>query len=119
MTRASLALCVVLGSAPSCPDLYSAATHGFDVPTLKLSGAKAAADPGGVAITVDLTAHNPNPYPISVSGMDYHLSLQGAPVLDGALAAFDVPGQGDGTPEIEGVIGRTLPAFATLVPAQT
>lgn len=119
MIRASLALCVLLASAPSCPDLYSVATHGFDVPTVKVSGTSAVPDPGGVAVAVDFTAHNPNAFPISVSGVDYQVALQGSPVLDGTQAAFDVPGQGDATPRLEGVISRNLPAYRSLVVGQT
>ena len=119
MIRASPALCLLFASAPSCPDLYSVATHGFAVPTLKISGTNAAPDSGGIAIAIAFTAHNPNPYPISVSSMDYVVSLQGSPVLDGTQGAFDVPGQGDATPKIGGVISLTLAAFAALVPGQT
>ena len=119
MIRASLVFCVVLASAPSCPDLYSAATHGFDVPTVQVSGTSAFPDPSGVAVTVDFTAHNPNAFPLSVSGIDYRVALQGSPVLDGAQAAFDVPGQGDATPQLKGVISRTSPAYRSLVVGQT
>lgn len=119
MIRASLACCVVLASAPSCPDLYSAATHGFDVPTVQVAGTTALPDPGGVAVTVDFAAHNPNAFPISVSGIDYHVALQGSPVLDGAQTAFDVPGRGDATPQLKGVISRSLPAYRSLVAGQT
>jgi hypothetical protein len=119
MLRAPLALSVLLASAPSCPDLYSAAAHGFDVPTLQVSGTDAVPDPAGVAVTVDFTAHNPNAYPISVSGVDYLVSLQGSPVLDGGQAGFEVEGQGDATPQLKGVISRTLPAYRSLVPGET
>jgi late embryogenesis abundant protein len=119
MIRAPAVLCVVLASAPSCPDLYTVATHGFDVPTVQLSGTNAFPDPGGVAVTVELTAHNPNAFPISVSGVDYQVTLQGSPVLAGAHAAFDVPAQGNATPQLEGVISRTLPAYRSLVVGQT
>ncbi|MGE5049457.1 MAG: LEA type 2 family protein [Deltaproteobacteria bacterium] len=119
MIRASLLLSVVLASAPSCPDLYSAGTHGFDVPTVQVSGTNALPDPGGVAVTVDFTAHNPNAFPISVSGIDYQVALQGSPVLDGAQTAFDVPARGDATPQLKGVISRTLPAYRSLVAGQT
>jgi LEA14-like dessication related protein len=119
MIRASLALCALLASAPSCPDLYSVATHGFDVPTVQVSGTSALPDPGGVAVTVDFTAHNPNAFPLSVSGIDYRVALQGSPVLDGAQGALEVPGQGDATPQLKGVISRTLPAYRSLVAGQT
>src|SRR3954454_14051123 len=119
MIRAPLALCALLASAPSCPDLYSVATHGFDVPTVQVSRTSALPDPGGVAVAVDFTAHNPNSFPISISGVDYQVALQGSPVLDGAQTAFDVPGQGEATPQLKGVISRTLPAYRSLVAGQT
>jgi hypothetical protein len=118
MIRAS-ALCVLLASAPSCPDLYSIATHGFDVPTVTASSASAFPDPGGIAVTVDFTAHNPNAFPISLSGVDYQISLQGAPVFDGTQGAFEVPAQGDGKQDLKGVISRALPVYGTLIPNQT
>ncbi len=119
MLRAPVALSVLLASAPSCPDLYSAAEHGFDVPSLQISRTDAVPDPAGVAVTVEFTAHNPNPYPISVSGVDYEVSFQGLPVLDGGQGGFDVEGGGDATPQLKGVISRTLPAYRSLVPGQT
>ncbi|HET7789007.1 MAG TPA: LEA type 2 family protein [Myxococcales bacterium] len=118
MIRAS-ALCVLLASAPSCPDLYSIGTHGFEVPTVTASSASAVPDPGGISVTVDFTAHNPNAFPISLSGVDYRISLQGSPVFEGTQGAFEVPGQGDGKQELKGVISRTLPVYRTLIPNQT
>jgi late embryogenesis abundant protein len=119
MLRAPVAFLVLLASPPSCPDLYSVAEHGFDLPTLQVSRTGAVPDPGGVALTVDFTAHNPNAFPLFVSGVDYQVSLQGSPALDGGQGPFEVPGQGEATPRLEGVISRTSPAFGSLIAGET
>ena len=74
MVRASLAVCVLLAAAPSCPDLYSLATHGFTPPTVDMTTATAAPDAAGLRVNVALTALNPNPYPISLAGVDYEVA---------------------------------------------
>jgi len=80
MLRVSLAVCVLLASVPSCPDLYSLATHGFTVPTVDGATATAAVDPAGLRVTVAFTATNPNPFPITLSAVDYTVSMQGTTV---------------------------------------
>lgn len=112
--RASLAACALLASAPSCPDLYSLATHGFSVPTLDASTATAAVDPAGLRVRVQLIAHNPNPYPIALTGVDYQVSLQGQPVFSGTQADPAVPEHGQKTLGLEGVIDLRSAAYRSL-----
>ena len=83
MVRTSLAVCLLLASAPSCPDLYSLATHGFSVPTVSAANATAALDTAGLRVTVQFTAANPNPFPIALTSVDYQVALQGQPVFAG------------------------------------
>ncbi|HZX93858.1 MAG TPA: LEA type 2 family protein [Myxococcales bacterium] len=119
MIRSSLAVCALLASAPSCPDLYSIATHGFTVPTLDASSASAAPDPSGVAVTVQFTASNGNGFPLSLAGVDYRLRLQGVQVFDGAQTGFEVPDHGSTTQQLKGVVSPTSPVYQTLIPGQT
>src|SRR6185295_20398380 len=90
MVRSSLAVCVLM-AAPSCPDLYSLAIHGFEVPALAAPTGTATSDPGGVRVDIRLTADNPNPFPISLSGVDYQVLLQGQPVFAGSAADPELP----------------------------
>jgi hypothetical protein len=78
MMRAAVVSAVLLASAPSCPDLYSLATHGFSLPTVATTGANAVADPPGVRVTVGLSATNPNPFAITLTSVDFALSLAGS-----------------------------------------
>jgi late embryogenesis abundant protein len=119
MVRASLAVCVLLGAAPSCPDLYSLATHGFSVPTVDAATATAALDPAGVRITVQFTARNSNPFPISLSSVDYQVSLQGQPAFAGTQSDPQVPEHGSATLALDGVIETAAPMYRTLRPGQS
>src|SRR4051794_7945582 len=119
MVRASLAFSLLLASVPSCPDLYSIGTHGFSVPEVEASSASAVPDPGGVAVSVRFDARNDNPFPISFSGVDYRVTLQGTEVFAGTQTAFDVPDHGSTTQELKGVIDRTLPIYRTLTPGRS
>ena len=65
MLRAPVALSVLLASAPSCPDLYSAAEHGFEHAPSR--SRERTSRPRSGRESVDFSAHNPNAYPISVS----------------------------------------------------
>jgi len=115
MVRASLLVSVLMAAAPSCPDLYSLATHGFTAPTVDMTKATAAPDPAGLRVFVSLTAVNPNPYPISLSGVDYQVAVQGAVVLAGTEPALEVPESGgQSTVQFSGVIPT-----AGLAPGQT
>jgi len=114
MVRASLAVCCLLASAPSCPDLYSIATHGFAVPTVDAATATSAIDPRGLRVTSRFTVHNPNSYPITLSGVDFQLSLQGQPVFAGMQADPSVPELGQATMLLTGVIPSSSAAYRTL-----
>src|SRR3954466_8501499 len=85
MVRASLAVCLLM-AAPSCPDLYSLATHGFIVPALAAPTGTATPDPAGVRVDIRLTADNPNPFPLSLSSVDYTVALGGQAVFAGTSA---------------------------------
>src|SRR5438128_1706130 len=103
MGRASLAVCFLM-AAPSCPDLYSLATHGFAVPALAAPTGTAAPDPGGVRVDIRLTADNPNPFPLSLSGVDYAVALQGQTVFAGSAADPELPEHATGTVDLIGVV---------------
>lgn len=119
MLRTSFAVCALLASAPSCPDLYSLATHGFSVPTVDAATATAAADPAGLRVVVQFTATNPNPFPISLSSVDYQLSLQGNAAFAGTQTDPEVPAHGQKTMSLGGVISQSLPVYRTLRPGES
>lgn len=119
MVRASLAVCALLASAPSCPDLYSLATHGFSVPTVDAATATAVVDPAGLRVVVQFTATNPNPFPISLQSVDYQVSLQGNPVFAGTQADPEVPEHGQKALSLSGVISPSSAGYRTLRPGQT
>ena len=118
MVRASLAVSVLLASAPSCPDLYSLATHGFEVPTLDGATATALPAPGGLLVTVAFTATNPNPYPIQLSSVDYQVALLGHTVFTGTQQDPSVPEHGKSTLDLIGIVDPRDPAYASLRPGQ-
>ena len=119
MLRVSLAVCVLLASAPSCPDLYSLATHGFTVPTVDGATATAAVDPAGLRVTVAFTATNPNPFPITLSAVDYTVSMQGTTVFTGTQNDPSVPEHGSSKLDLSGVINIADPVYRTLRPGQS
>ena len=119
MARASLLVCALLASVPSCPDLFSLATHGFTPPTVDMTTAMAFPDPAGLRVLVSFTAVNPNPYPIPVSGVDYVVALKGTPVYAGTEGSTSVPENGGKTTlTVTGVIAKNSPVFSTLVSGQ-
>jgi hypothetical protein len=93
MLRVSLAVCALM-AAPSCPDLYSLATHGFSPPTIDRTTATAAPGPAGLHVTVSLTTINPNPYPINVAGIDFTVAIGGTTVFAGSKDGFSVADSG-------------------------
>jgi LEA14-like dessication related protein len=119
MVRASLALAALLASAPSCPDLYSLAAHGFRVPTLTARSASAVPAGSGVQVTVDVAAHNPNPFPIELTGVDYDVALDGTPALSGSQQGTTVAQQTDGGLQLGGVLNPGSAVFKNLRPGQT
>ena len=119
MVRTTFAVCVLLASAPSCPDLYSLATHGFSVPTVSVADATAALDPAGLRVTVQFTAVNPNPFPITLSSVDYQVALQGQPVFAGTQADPEVPEHGQSVLGLQGVISAASPGYRALRPGQS
>ena len=119
MLRVSLAVCVLLASVPSCPDLYSLATHGFTVPTVDGATATAAVDPAGLRVTVAFTATNPNPFPITLSAVDYTVSMQGTTVFTGTQNDPSVPEHGSSKLDLSGVINIADPVYRTLRPGQS
>lgn len=118
MVRASL-VAVLLASAPNCPDLYSVAAHGFAVPTLTARTASAVAAAGGAQVTVDLGAHNPNPYPIEVTGVDFDVAVEGTPAYSGSQQGLTVAQQADSGVQLGGLLPFASPAFKNLRPGQT
>ncbi|MFN2549965.1 MAG: LEA type 2 family protein [Myxococcales bacterium] len=116
MIRVSLAVCMLLAAVPSCPDLYSLATHGFTVPTVDGATATAAPDPAGLRVTVAFTATNPNPFPITLSAVDYQLVVQGKTVFAGSQADPSVPEHGTSKLDLGGVIDVRDPVYRTLSP---
>lgn len=119
MVRTSLAVCLLLASAPSCPDLYSVATHGFSVPTVSVANATAALDPAGLRVTVQFTAANPNPFPIALTSVDYQVALQGQPVFAGMQSDPQVPEHGQSVLALAGVISAASPGYRSLRPGQS
>ena len=119
MVRVSLAVCLLLASVPSCPDLYSLATHGFTVPTVDGATATAAVDPAGLRVTVAFTATNPNPFPITLSAVDYTVSMQGTTVFTGTQNDPSVPEHGSSKLDLSGVINIADPVYRTLRPGQS
>ena len=119
MVRVSLAVCLLLASVPSCPDLYSLATHGFTVPTVDGAAATAAIDPAGLRVTVAFTATNPNPFPITLSAVDYTVSMQGKTVFTGTQNDPSVPEHGSSKLDLSGVINIADPIYRTLRPGQS
>src|SRR5207248_5422447 len=116
MVRASLAVCVLLAAAPNCPDLYSVATHGFTVPSLQASTGTAITDPAGLRVTIQFTANNPNPFPISLSSVDYQVALQGQQVFAGSAADPNVPEHATSSLSLGGTIDLRTPVYRTLRP---
>lgn len=119
MMRVSLALAALLASAPSCPDLYSLAAHGFTVPTFSARNASAVPVGSGLQVTVDVGAHNPNPFPIDVTSVDYDLALDGTPALSGSQQGVTVAQQEDGGLQLGGLLATNSAVFRNLRPGQT
>ncbi|HUJ28242.1 MAG TPA: LEA type 2 family protein [Myxococcales bacterium] len=108
MVRASLAVCVLMAAAPSCPDLFALTTHGFTPPTVEMTTASAAQAGNTLQVNVTLTALNPNPYPLSFAGIDWQVSVDGATVFSGQQPAISVPESG----------GQTTVQLAGVLPTQ-
>lgn len=119
MVRLSFAIAALVGSAPSCPDLYSIGAHGFAVPTISARGGSGTTEASGLRVQVDFAAHNPNAFPISLSGVDYDLSIEGEPAFSGSQAGVSVAENADGTVALRGLLSRTSPAFQGLRPGAT
>jgi LEA14-like dessication related protein len=119
MIRSSLAVCLLLAAAPSCPDLFSIATHGFAVPTLEAVGATPAPDPQGLRLTIVFSAKNPNPFPLSVSGVDYQVSVQGEQVFAGSQAGLGISEHGEGSFNLAGVVAASSTVFRSLRPGMS
>lgn len=117
--RAPLAACVLLASVPNCPDLYALATHGFEAPTVDAMSATAALDPAGLRVRIRFVAHNPNPYPIALTSVDYQVSLQGEPAFAGSQADPAVPEHGEATLHLDGLLEFRSAAYRSLRPGQT
>ncbi len=119
MVRVSLAVAALLASAPNCPDLYSLAAHGFTNPTLAARNASAVPVGSDLQVTIDVGAHNPNPYPIEVTAVDYDLSLDGAPAFSGSQQGVTVAQQGDGGLHLGGRLAINSAIVRNLRPGQT
>ena len=116
MLRLSIAVAALIASAPNCSDLYSVGAHGFSVPAISARGGSATPDPSGLRVQIDFTAHNPNAFPISLSGVDYDFSVEGQPVFSGSQSGVSVAENADGTVLLRGLLPRTSPAFQGLRP---
>ena len=114
-----VALAALLASVPNCPDLYSVATHGFEVPSLDGATATAAPDPAGLRVTVAFTATNRNPYPITLSSVDYQVALQGTTAFAGTQLDPSVPQNGSSRLDLVGVIDPANPVYRTMQPGQS
>src|SRR2546422_8387935 len=110
---------LLFASAPSCPDLYSLATHGFSVPTLESRSAVGTPEQHGIRVTIDLAAHNPNSIPLSMEGVEYPLSVQGQPVFAGSHDSIALAERADGLLQVTGVIDTSQPVFRELIPGQS
>lgn len=119
MLRATLAAAFLLGSAPSCPDLYSVATHGFTMPALATEGATAVPDARGLNVAISFVARNPNPFPIEVSGIDFQVALNGSLVFAGTRDGVRVAENGSGAVDLRGSLPTSSPIFRQLQPGAT
>jgi LEA14-like dessication related protein len=117
MVRAILAATMLLSSVPNCTDLYSIATHGLTAPTVTSTSATAALDPGGVRLTIVLTAQNPNDFPISMDSVDYTVSLAGAAAFEGTQEGVTIDERSTDTVTVAGVV--PLSAILKAAIAQT
>jgi hypothetical protein len=114
MLRATLAAAFLLGSAPSCPDLYSVATHGFTMPALATEGATAVPDARGLNVAISFVTRNPNPFPIEVSGVDFQVALNGTLVFAGSRDGVRVAENGSGVVDLRGALPSGSPVFRQL-----
>ena len=119
MVRVSLAVCGLLAAAPSCPDLYSLTTHGFTAPTVSGETATAAVDPGGLRVDVAFVAKNPNPFPLTVSSVDYTVRLNGEAVFTGTQYDPSISEHAQATMTLSGVIAFGSAAYKSLQPGQS
>lgn len=116
MLRATLAAAFLLGSAPSCPDLYAVATHGFSMPAFATDRATALPDARGLNVAISFVARNPNPFPIEVSGVDFQVALNGSPVFAGSRDGVRVAENGSGAVDLRGSLPTSSPVFRQLQP---
>jgi LEA14-like dessication related protein len=119
MVRVSLAVCGLLAAAPSCPDLYSLATHGFTAPTVSAATATAALDAGGVRVNVAFIAQNPNPFPLSISTVDYTVRLNGDVVFVGTQQDPSIAEHSMAIMILSGVIAYGSAAYKSLQSGQS
>lgn len=119
MSRAVLAAVSLLASAPNCPDLYSLAAHGFAVPTISARSASAATAASGLQVVVDVGAHNPNPFPIDVTGVDFDVAVEGTPAYSGSQQGVTVTENSDAGVQLAGLLSTASPAFRALRPGAT
>jgi hypothetical protein len=119
MLRVTLLATVLLASAPSCPDLYSLATHGFSQPTVTNSGANATAVSGGIQVSIALSATNPNQFPITLDSVDYTVSMNDSQVFTGTQSGLTVGENSSGSLTVSGVVSSSQPGFQQLRPGQS
>jgi LEA14-like dessication related protein len=117
--RAILLATGILASVPNCTDLYSVATHGLTAPVLTSPTATAASEPGGVRVTIALTAQNPNDIPIALDSVDYQVAISGTQVFSGSQEGLTVDEQTTETVHLSGVVDVSQPIFKTFHGGQT
>jgi LEA14-like dessication related protein len=113
------ALACVAAVLAGCTDLYSLAAHGYTEPTVTAQDTHAVPAVGGVEITIDFAAQNPNPYPLDFDGVDYTVSSQGVTALTGSHGSFSVDENGSAVVPLSGTITADALAQLHLVPGQS
>ena len=119
MFKATFAAVALLASAPNCPDLYSLAAHGFTVPTLSARSASAAPAASGIQVVVEVGAHNPNPFPIEVTGVDFDVALEGNPAWSGSQQGVTVGENAESAVQLSATLPSSSPIYKTLRPGET
>ena len=67
-------------------------------------------------VSIQFTANNPNPFPISLSSVDYQVALQGQQVFAGSAADPNVPEHATSSLSLGGTIDLRTPVYRTLRP---
>lgn len=119
MLRASLLAAAILAAAPNCTDLYSVGAHGFQIPKLAVQSARADQVGQAFQVVLDFQTHNPNPYPLTVSSVDYQVTLQGVPIFSGSKPGLSVEGTSDGSVMLTGEVPFASPALTGLTPGKS